>query len=361
MGSVIGGAGRSGEAGRRVETGGGFGVESGGEPVGSISELNLYPVKSMKGITVPSWPVGETGLVGDRRWMVVDAAGRQVTQRELPRLCLIAPALNAPALNAPAVSAPAVSGPAGIAHDAAAWELTLAAPGAGCVDVAASYDGAPTRVRVWDDEVDAVGAEPEVDLWLSEVLERKVRLVRFAAAASVADRVWQRVAFPDSLPFLLIGQASLDDLNLRLQAGGESPVEMNRFRPNLVVSGSAPFAEDGWRRISIGDLGFEVRKACGRCVITTVDQATAAVGREPLKTLATYRTSYDNTQDNKVMFGQKLVHDRERALGTELRVGATVRLHEAVPAGEGLRFEAPPLRGSRVRQPRVQELQELKP
>lgn len=275
-----------------------------GEIVGTVSELNVYPVKSLGGIAVRSWPVVESGLAFDRRWMVVDSGGGQLTQRELPRLCLIATALGADS-------------------------LTLSAAGAGRVDVALEAAGEPTRARVWDDVVDAFVAEGEVNGWLSDVLGRSCRLVRFAGAAGVAGRPWQRLAFPDSLPFLLLGQASLDDLNARLRAKGEAALEMNRFRPNLVVAGSAPFAEDRWRRLSIGSNRFQVVKPCARCAITTTDQHTAAVGREPLRTLATYRR-----RQGKVMFGQKLIHDGPG----EISVGDVVSLLEAVPAGEALAF-----------------------
>jgi uncharacterized protein YcbX len=123
-----------------------------------------------------------------------------------------------------------------------------------------------------------------------------------------------RVHLADAFPFLLISEASLADLNSRL----DRPLPMNRFRPNLVVAGCEPFAEDHWKAVSIGEVTFRVAKHCARCVITTVDQATAATGREPLRTLATFRRD-----ENEVLFGQNLIHEKDR--GT-LRVGDPVRI-----------------------------------
>ena len=285
--------------------------------VGTLTGLNVYPVKSLKGIAAKRWPVAANGLLYDRRWMVVDVGGRQLTQRELPRMSLIETSLTPPALQAEGACE--------------AGQLVLIAPGSGSVELPVGAPGAATSVRVWDDEVEATESPAEVDRWLTGFLEVRARLVRFACADEVPGRPWQRVAFPDSLPFLVIGQASLDDLNRRLHAAGRPEVEMNRFRPNLVITGSPAFAEDGWRRLTIGELGFTVRKPCGRCVITTIDQATAAVGREPLATLSRYRTS-----NGKVMFGQKLIHDRPG----ELSIADEVCLLESVPDGERMRFEA---------------------
>ena len=298
-------------------------IEDNGVVVGSLSGLYVYPVKSLGGIAVERWPVAANGLLYDRRWMVVDQGGDQLTQRELPRMSLIRPSLSAP----PAAGRGAATG-----------TLTLSAPGSGSVAVAVDRPGEPTTVRVWDDAVLATTGPAEVDAWLSEFLEVDARLVRFREAKEVDGRPWQRVAFPDSLPFLLVTQGSLDDLNRRLQERGRPAVAMNRFRPNLVVAGTAPFAEDGWLSVAVGELRLEVVKACGRCVITTVEQETAAVGREPLATLARYRTS-----GGKVMFGQKLIHEAQGALA----VGDAVRLTEALPESRRLRFQDPAKRRSR--------------
>ena len=305
---------------------------------GTISELNLYPVKSMKGIAVKSWPLAANGLAFDRRWMVVDRGGTQVTQRDAPRLCLITPSLLTAGRNDYGVGA----------NDPAATQLVLHAPGVRNVVMAVEAPGAPRAVRVWDDTAAAIAGSPEVDAWLSGFLERDVQLVRFEAVEATAGRLRQRLAFPDSLPFLLIGQGSLDDVNSRLSAKGEGPVEMSRFRPNFVVAGSAPFAEDGWRQITIGELRFSVERPCARCMITTIDQATANVGREPLKTLASYRTAYRGTVPGNgsargsggsralrgVIFGQKLIH---HDLGT-VAVGDRVTVLATTPESAKMQF-----------------------
>lgn len=291
-----------------------------GQAVGTLSGLFVYPVKSLGGVAAERWPVTTNGLLYDRRWMVVDEEGRQLTQRGLPRMCLVRPSLSPP----PGADDYHADG----RHDPVVLELS--APEAGSVEIGSDEPGRLVKVRVWDDEVDAVAAGGPVDAWLSEFLGVKARLVRFEHTPQVPGRAWQRVSFPDSLPFLLIGSSSLDDLNRRLRERGRPEVEMNRFRPNLVVSGSEAFAEDGWLEVSVGPLRFTVTRPCGRCVITTIEQATARTGREPLTTLARYRTS-----DGKVMFGQKLIH---QAHGT-LSVGDEVKLYQPLPAERRLRFE----------------------
>jgi uncharacterized protein YcbX len=189
-------------------------------------------------------------------------------------------------------------------------------PGLTVPDVAASR----VSVTVWADTVDAADAGAEAAAWLSEFLGTDCRLVCFAReAVRPVDRVYaeasDQVGFADGFPFLLISQASLDDLNARLA----QPVPMLRFRPNLVIGGSEPYAEDDWRRIRIGDLTFRVAKPCSRCIIPTIDPATARRGSEPLRTLMSYRR-----RDNKVYFGQNLVHD---AVG-RLAVGMPVEVLE---------------------------------
>ena len=182
--------------------------------------------------------------------------------------------------------------------------LHLAAPGMAPLSVERSGPQA-LEVSVWNDRVSAELVGAEADAWLSEFIGQACRLVHmpdrtqravdpeFAAADD-------QVGFADGFPFLLISQASLDDLNARL----DRPLPMLRFRPNLVISGCAPYAEDDWRRIRIGALEFRVAKACSRCVIPTIDYATGERGREPLQTLMTYRR-----RDNKIYFGQNLIHE----------------------------------------------------
>ena len=180
--------------------------------------------------------------------------------------------------------------------------------------------GASLPVVVWRDKVNAIPVGGDADAWLSEFLAIDCRLVVFPYDARRAvdpdyAAATDQVGFADGFPFLLISQASLDDLNARLA----QPVPMLRFRPNLVVEGCAAYAEDGWRRIRIGELEFRVAKPCSRCIIPTIDPATAQRSAEPLRTLMSYRR-----RDNRIYFGQNLIHD-----GTgRLAVGMPVEVLE---------------------------------
>ncbi|MFN2502027.1 MAG: MOSC domain-containing protein [Pyrinomonadaceae bacterium] len=257
-----------------------------------ISEINIYPIKSLKSISLQSAKVEERGLQHDRRWMLVDEKRRFLTQREFPVMSRIRVSLSSDLLEAE-LDGRAISVPTG------AQEKQVG------------------NVAVWNSSVKAAFFEPEVDEWFSEVLGTRCQL---AAMTDISKRLVNPfyavrrfkdvVSFADGYPFLLIGEGSLADLNERL---GE-PVPMNRFRPNFVVAGSEPFAEDSWKKIRIGDTLFHVVKPCARCVMTTIDQtAGEKSGTEPLKTLATYRN-----KRGKVMFGQNLIAD---ASGGTINVG----------------------------------------
>jgi uncharacterized protein YcbX len=272
-----------------------------------LTGLFIYPVKSLRGIAVDSAPVDELGLVGDRRFLVIDETGRFLTQRALPRMALVATALSADL-------------------------LTLSAEGAGEVAVPRSSPAnlEPMRrsVSVWKSEgllADDCGEEAAG--WLSDFLKTKCRLVRIGEkftrpilkpdVAGPGDRV----SFADAFPFLVISEGSLADLNDRLAAHGEETLPMNRFRPNLVVGGCAAFAEDTWPRLRIGEILLRAGGSCARCIITTTDQATAERGREPLRTLAMYRR--DAADPTDVNFGQNLIHETKRGM---IRVGDAVEL-----------------------------------
>lgn len=258
----------------------------------TLSQLVVFPVKSLRGIPVDRWELGPRGLVMDRELMLVDPAGRAVTQRELPTMALLVPEIAGDQL--------IVRSPAG-----APLHIPLATR-------------SPDRITVslWSDTIAAEPVSAEADAWLSRELDAPVRLVRFPAGVHRQvdlrhARAGDAVAFADGFSALLLTEATVADLAARLGR----PVAMARFRPNLVVGGSAPMAEDGWRRIRIGAVEFELAKPCGRCVMVNVDPVTAEAGLEPLRTLASYRKA-----DGKVLFGWNLVH---RGTGT-LRVGDPV-------------------------------------
>jgi len=269
-----------------------------GMPEIVLSALHLYPLKSAGGVELRTARLDARGITGDRRWMVVDAGRMFITQRTHPRLALIR-------------VAPGAGG------------LTLSARGTAPLEVPAPpATGRRVEVQVWDDICCCLWAGDAAAAWLSELLGEDVGLVfmpddevRIAPAVGVAPA--SPVGLADSHPFLLISEASLEDLNARMAA----PVPMNRFRPNLVVRGCAPYAEDGWRRIRIGAIDFTSAKPCSRCTTTIVDQDSGVRGRDPLATLARYRRV-----GREVMFGQKLVH---LATG-ELRVGDAVTVLETV-------------------------------
>lgn len=261
-----------------------------------VAGLFIYPIKGAGAVEVEQVEVEPRGLAGDRRWMVVDADGLFVTQRTQPRLALVR-----------------------MESDPAGWRAE--APGLGHVVVPAALESGPQiRVRVWNDEVEAIAGARELDRWFSELLQLACRLVFMPAGADRAVDphygVGHQVSFADAFPILLVGQASLDDLNARL----EKPVPMNRFRPNLVVDGADPYAEDGWEEVRTRGASLAVVKPCSRCVVTSVDQASGKRGREPLATLATYRRF-----DDAVMFGQNAIPRRTGQVARGDSVNVTVR------------------------------------
>lgn len=249
----------------------------------TLSSLHRYPVKSCRGQSAAGLQTDRYGLEGDRRWMLVTPEGDFLSQRQIPRMALIEPTLATDGL----------------------W---LAAPGVDPLRVTGHTLSLPaSRAQVWKDTVAAADAGEEAAAWLSTLLEVTCRLVGMHARYHRSvdpERVGgdHQVSFADGFSFLLISEASLVDLNSRL----DTSLPMNRFRPNLVVSGCEAFAEDRWKRIRIGDTEFTVAKPCARCAITTTDQSTGRrAGKEPLRTLARYRRLEGGSQ---VFFGQNLVH-----------------------------------------------------
>ena len=239
-----------------------------------IAGLTIYPVKGCRGIALTRATALVTGLahlqLRDREWMVVDRQGQFVTQREHPRLALIQP---------------------DFADDA----LRLSAAGAAALDVPLAAGGAPRDVVVWRFAARAFDQGDAAAAWLSGFLRAEVRLVRFDPSVPrrcnpdyVADS-GAHTLFADGYPMLVIGAASLDDLNARLTAKRVPALPMNRFRPNVVVAGLPPYEEDHLDTLTCGEVTLRLVKPCTRCQVTTTDQATARVGIEPLPTLSTYR------------------------------------------------------------------------
>lgn len=246
-----------------------------------VSHLAVYPVKSCAGVSLDEARVAATGFEWDRRWMVVGTDGRFLSQREHPQLALVRVKIESD-------------------------RLVLRAPHLDELNIPLAAESGPsTRVTVWRDECDAVDEGAAASAWISGHLGLPARLVRLARddarpLGTTAAQPGDRVSFADAYPFLLLSEASLDQLNRRLNL----PLPMDRFRPNIVVSGCEPHAEDTWRCIRIGKVDFRVAKPCARCVVTTTNQQTGERGPEPLRTLATYRLS-----DGEVHFGQNLVHN----------------------------------------------------
>lgn len=248
-----------------------------------LCALYRYPLKSGAGERLAQAECGAFGVHGDRRWMVVDAAsGRFLTQRALPIMALLAVRWQGSAL------------------------VRLNAPDMPELEVEVPAPSAPLRgVFIWREALRVPDAGDEAAEWLSRFLGRAARLVFLPETDAIQiDRQFaedgERTAFTDGFPYLLIGQASLDDLSARV---GRS-LEMLRFRPSLVVAGAEPYAEDGWKRIRIGSIDFRVVKPCTRCVIPTIDPASAARSpdHEPLATLMSYRRG-----EGGVFFGQNLI------------------------------------------------------
>lgn len=238
-------------------------------PMPTVSALHVYPVKSLGGYELAEAQCTSRGLRHDRRFMVVDPGGNFLTQREHPRM-------------------------ATAWTDVAAGRLRLAAPDAGEVELDAEpLDGEKLRVTVWNSTVGAVAPSREADAWLSAFLEAPCRLVYMPESTerlSNAKFGHGLVGFADGFAHLVVGEASLADLNARLGKKGHAPLPMNRFRPNIVLAGTAPYAEDALGEFRVGEAILRGTKPCGRCQITTTDQATGDVrGPEPLATLSEYR------------------------------------------------------------------------
>jgi uncharacterized protein len=261
-----------------------------------IQDIFIYPIKSLKGIRLESAEVLERGFRYDRRWMLVDRKGVFLTQRIHHQMALIQVELHEKFLLVS--SAAAEADPIRIFFD--------------------QYLESQIQVEIWDDRVMANLVDPEVDQWFSEVLGIDCQLVVMPETTQrkVSPKYAvnnESVSFADAMPYLIIGQESLNHLNSKLA----EPVAMNRFRPNIVFSGGERFSEDSWKNIKIGKVDFYVAKPCARCVLITVNQETGKRSKEPLKTLASYRTL-----NNKVYFGQDALALQEGVI----RIGDSIQL-----------------------------------
>ena len=264
-----------------------------------LSQIYIYPIKSLAGIRVERWPVNDNGLLYDRKWMLVDKQGKFLSQRRLPKMALIKPL---------------------IAQDS----LFLSAPERQNLSIPLeSNDGDDIEVGIWNDSCLAKTVSEQADAWFSDFLGTQCRLVYHPDDRH--RRVDQRYALPsdqtafsDGFPFLIVSENSLNRLNAVL----ESPVGINRFRPNLVIADCEAYAEDSWRRIAINGIAFRLPKPCSRCAIPGIDPETAISNKEPLATLSRLRK-----WEKQIYFGQNALHDKRG----ELTAGNSVEILETGP------------------------------
>jgi uncharacterized protein len=269
----------------------------------ALSDIYVYPVKSLAGIRLPSWPVVETGFKYDRKWMLVDNERQFLSQRRLPRMALIKTGLTE-------------------------TKLILSAPGMDKLSLELEpKTGDIINSTIWHDQIDTLAVSDEADGWFSRFLQTGCRLVYQPDAAirpvnpGFANPEDQ-TALSDGFPFLLISENSLEALNKAMQLN----LTMARFRPNLVVSGCESYAEDTWREITIGAISFRLPKPCSRCSVPTIDPETAETGKEPLATLNRLRK-----WQGKVYFGQNALHDGCGVLSVGDRVQINVTGHHQPP------------------------------
>ena len=268
----------------------------------NLSEINIYPIKSLGGIPLKSAVVENRGLQYDRRWLLVDVNNKFLTQREFPKTATVGVEILKDCL--------------GISADEKSLEIPF------------EVETEETKVvKIWSSHCRTKIYKQSINDWFSDVLQTDCRLVVMPDETTrkvnyfYAVHKDDAVSFADGYPVLIIGEESLSDLNARL----EISVLMNRFRPNLVFTGGDAFDEDGWKQIKIGDVIFHVVKPCGRCVMTTIDQKSGVKqGTEPLKTLASYRIPKRSVK-RKILFGQNLIAEN---VGESLRVGDQIEIIE---------------------------------
>lgn len=264
----------------------------------TVSELYIYPIKSLGGIALNSATLTDRGFEHDRRWMLVDDNNQFITQREVTAMALLKPQLTEQGLL--------------IKNSQVAGEELL-------VPFEPTMPGT-TMVDVWSNRCRAQQVSEEANAWFSKQLGISCKLMympdttnRFVDGRYAHNK--EITSFSDGFPLLMIGQASLDDLNSRLT----DPLPMNRFRPNVVFTGGTPFLEDTMKQFEINGITFFCVKPCARCVMTTIDQQSGTKAKEPLTTLSTYRK-----KNNKILFGQNLLYKGRGVIA----IGNTITIQE---------------------------------
>jgi uncharacterized protein len=251
-----------------------------------LSEIYIYPIKSLGGIRLETANITTRGLENDRRFMLVDENGRFLSQREYPQLAIFQTEIEAAFLK--------------ITNKKNGSTLKISLQYSLNHKVTQSLN-----VQIWDDETSAIEVSSEASNWFTQALDIPTRLVYMheesqrKTDAQYSLNGEEITSFSDGYPILIIGQSSLDDLNNRL----ENPVNINRFRPNFVFTNGEPFEEDAWHEFTVGNVRFFGVKPCARCIMTTIDQETGEKkGKEPLLTLNKYRKA-----GNKILFGQNVL------------------------------------------------------
>lgn len=266
-----------------------------------ITNINIYPIKSLHGIDLQKTFVEKRGLAFDRRWLLVDENNKFLTQRELPKMATFKVEIGEADLKV---------------TDCENDILIPLQP----------LKNKKEKVQIWSSKCSAAVYDEEINNWFSDALGKKCKLVfmpedtkRIVNPLYAVNKFEDVVSFADGYPLLIIGKGSLNDLNSRL----ENEIPMNRFRPNLVFDDSEPFIEDSWKTIKIGSTVFQVVKPCNRCVMTTIDQEKGiSSGKEPLKTLAGYRIR-KNDKKSKVLFGQYLIAEN---FGEQIKINDTIEV-----------------------------------
>lgn len=268
-----------------------------------VSALYVYPVKGLGGMSLDHAELGIKGFKWDRRFMLVDEQGRFISQREVAKLTQLVAEITETDLVLRLRQMPDT------------FQLPLHS-----IDA-----GSRPMVEIWSSRVRAINPSPTLDAWMSDYLHQKVRLVympettRRSVPPAYAGP-GHTVGFADAYPYLIVNETSLQELNSRLA----QPVPMDRFRPNMVISGStSAWEEDHWRDLQIGDAAMRCVKTCARCIVITTDQLTGARAKEPLATLASYRKV-----GNRTLFGMNTILADKAQVGKVIRVGDAVAIME---------------------------------